>query len=62
VHPWYRQTFGYRPEALPVAHEVYLRSVSLPIYSAMTDAQVERVIAAVFEVIAAHRRRRRTLP
>jgi dTDP-4-amino-4,6-dideoxygalactose transaminase len=58
MHPWYRHTFGYRPDSLPVAHEVYRRSVSLPLYSAMTDAQVERVVAAVFDVIAKHRRRR----
>jgi perosamine synthetase len=30
-HPWYRRTFGYRPGDLPVAHEVYARSISLPI-------------------------------
>jgi perosamine synthetase len=62
VHPWYRKTLGHRPESLPVAHEVFLRSVSLPIYSAMADAQVERVVAAVFDVVAAHRRRRRRPP
>jgi perosamine synthetase len=55
-HPFYRQAFGYRPESLPVAHDAYLRSISLPIYSAMTDAQVEQVIADVVGVIEAHRR------
>jgi perosamine synthetase len=56
-HPYYRETFGYRPESLPVAHDAYLRSISLPIYSAMTDEQVERVIAAVLAVTRAHWRR-----
>jgi perosamine synthetase len=56
-HPYYRETFGYRPESLPVAHDAYLRSVSLPMYSGMTDDQVERVIETVLAVVAAHRRR-----
>ncbi len=55
-HPYYRETFGYRPESLPVAHDAYLRSMSLPMYSAMTDEQVERVVEAVLAIIAAHRR------
>jgi perosamine synthetase len=56
VHPYYRETFGYRPESLPVALDVYSRSVSLPLFSAMTDAQVERVIEAVREIVREHRR------
>jgi dTDP-4-amino-4,6-dideoxygalactose transaminase len=52
-HPYYRDAYGYRPESLPVAHEAYLRSISLPIYSAMTDAQVERVVGAVLAIAAA---------
>jgi dTDP-4-amino-4,6-dideoxygalactose transaminase len=56
-HLYYRETFGYRPESLPVAHDAYLRSISLPIYSAMTDDEVERVILAVLAVLAAGRRR-----
>jgi perosamine synthetase len=50
VHPYYRDTFGYRPGDLPVALDLYERSISLPLFSAMTDGQVERVIAAVLEI------------
>jgi perosamine synthetase len=57
-HPYYRDTYGYRPDGLPVAHEAYQRSVSLPIYSAMTDEQVEQVIVDVLAVTGAHRRSR----
>lgn len=56
VHPYYRDAFGYRPESLPVAYDLYLRSISLPIYSAMTDAQVDRVVDTVLEIVADHRR------
>lgn len=56
VHPYYRDAFGYRPESLPTAHGLYLRSISLPIFSAMTDAQVERVIATVEALVRDFRR------
>jgi perosamine synthetase len=56
VHPYYRETFQYRPESLPVAYDAYLRSISLPIYSAMSDDQVQRVIDAVLDLVAAHRK------
>jgi perosamine synthetase len=56
IHPYYREAFGYRPEQLPVALDLYRRSVSLPIYSKMTEAEVARVVDAVLEVASAHRR------
>lgn len=49
VHPYYREGFGYTPEQLPVALDLYQRSISLPIYSAMTESDVGRVIDAVLE-------------
>ncbi|MEZ4441052.1 MAG: DegT/DnrJ/EryC1/StrS family aminotransferase [Polyangiaceae bacterium] len=55
-HPYYRDTYGYVPTDLPVANAVYERSVSLPIYSAMTDAEVQRVIDTVTMLLAEHRR------
>jgi perosamine synthetase len=57
VHPYYRETYGYCPEDLPVAYREYLRAVSLPIYSRMTDADVERVIRAVREIVLGDGRR-----
>ncbi len=56
LHPYYRDTFGYRPESLPVAFDLYQRSLSLPFFSAMTDAQVERVIDAVQAIVREQRR------
>lgn len=49
IHPYYREQFGYTPEQLPVALDLYQRSFSLPIYSAMTESDVARVIDAVLE-------------
>lgn len=56
LHPYYRDTFGYRPKDFPVASEVYPRAVSLPIYPNMTVRDVEDVIGAV-RAIAEHNRR-----
>lgn len=56
LHPYYRDTYGYRPDQLPVASSLFARSLSLPIYSKMTDADVARVIEAVADVLKLHRR------
>ena len=55
-HPYYRDTFGYRPESLPVARELFERSVSLPLFSAMGDEQVDRVIEVVRALARTHGR------
>jgi perosamine synthetase len=56
LHPYYRETYGYRPEDFPVAYREYLREVSLPIYSRMTREDVEDVIRAVVEVVSRSRK------
>ena len=50
MHPYYRETYGYKPEDYPVAFREYQRIISLPIYSAMTDEDVADVIAAVTSI------------
>lgn len=47
LHPYWRDRYRLRPEQFPVSTEAYRTLVSLPIYSKMDDAAVERVIAAV---------------
>lgn len=51
IHPYYRKAYGYRPEDYPVAYREYLREVSLPIYSKMSDQDVEKVIDAVLGIV-----------
>ena len=46
-HPYWRDLRGPDAPALPVADDLFTRAVSLPIWSAMSDDQVDRVIAAV---------------
>lgn len=50
MHPYYRETYGYRPESFPVAYTEYQRIISLPVYSAMNDEDVADVIAAVTQI------------
>ena len=56
LHPYYQRAFGYRPGDFPDAEWVYQRSVSLPIYPAMTDQDAVDVVEAVKEVAETHRR------
>jgi dTDP-4-amino-4,6-dideoxygalactose transaminase len=52
IHPYWRDRYGLKPEDFPVAHDCFLRAVSLPIYSKMTDGDVERIIKAVKDVLS----------
>lgn len=56
LHPYWRDTYGLRPEIFPVATREYERAISLPIYSAMSDDDVTAVIDAVRAVVSADRR------
>ena len=47
LQPWYRQRYGYGPDKCPVAEDSYRHSLSLPLYPAMTDADVDRVIGSM---------------
>jgi perosamine synthetase len=55
LHPYYRDTYGYAPDDFPVATAEYLREISLPIYSRMSDADATDVIEAVRAVVSEHR-------
>ena len=46
LHPYYRETFGYRPGMLPVAEAAGDAVVSLPLYPSLQDSQLQRVIQA----------------
>ena len=52
LHPYYRDTYGYKPEDFPIATREYGREISLPIYSKMSDRDVDDVIDAVLATAA----------
>ncbi|HKO30485.1 MAG TPA: DegT/DnrJ/EryC1/StrS family aminotransferase, partial [Nitrospiraceae bacterium] len=56
LHPYYRDKWGYRPSDLPVSNMVFQRIVSLPLYSKMTDADIDHVIVTVKDLVKDSRR------
>ncbi len=56
LHPFYRETFGYVPGDCPVAHRIYERIISLPLFPCMSEDDVQDVVHAVNTVISAYRR------
>lgn len=50
-HPYYRRTFGWRPEDYPNAMRIGRQTVSLPISAKLTDEDVEDVVEAVQNVL-----------
>jgi perosamine synthetase len=55
-HPYYRERFGAREGQFPVAEAAYERLISLPMFHAMTDADVEDVIRALRKVLGHYAR------
>jgi perosamine synthetase len=53
---YYRKEFGYREGQFPVCEDVSARSIAIPFFPQMTEAQVARVGAALRSVLAAGRR------
>ena len=50
-HPYWRERYGLEAARFPHSQRAYERMASLPIYTKMSDADVERVITAVREVL-----------
>jgi dTDP-4-amino-4,6-dideoxygalactose transaminase len=53
---FYQKTYGYRTGDFPVAEDIYSRCLSLPIYAAMSAADVTYVIDTVRALIRENRR------
>ena len=51
MHPYYRETYGYKPQDLPVASSLYPEIITLPIYPDMTAGEVEFVCDAIKQII-----------
>lgn len=56
LHPYYRERFGYQPDALPNARAISDRTLSLPLSAALSDDDVGDVIEAVRRVVTYFRR------
>lgn len=51
LHPYYRRKYGYLRGALPVAENAGQRVISIPLFPAMTEAEVQHVIDQVRDLI-----------
>ncbi len=56
LHPYYRDRYGFAPDAFPVALDNYQRMLSLPLHPMLTPQDVNDVIDAVLDVAHTFRR------
>jgi dTDP-4-amino-4,6-dideoxygalactose transaminase len=56
LHPYYRERYRYSSGDFPHAENAFARCLSLPIYPDMNDAEVERVLNAVEQLVQKNRR------
>jgi perosamine synthetase len=54
MHHYYRETYGYAPQDLPVACSLYPGIITLPIYPDMTGDEVSYVCGSIKEIVAAN--------
>ncbi len=47
LQPYWRDSYRLTPSMFPASQEIFERTVSLPLYTRMTEADVDRVVAAV---------------
>ena len=56
LHPYYEETFGWKPEHLPVASSVWQRLVTLPLFPGMRPEEQQYVVRVVRELCTHHAR------
>jgi perosamine synthetase len=52
LHPYYRDTLGYKPSDCPCATSLYPELISLPLYPDLTPEQVERICSTLRKTVA----------
>jgi dTDP-4-amino-4,6-dideoxygalactose transaminase len=53
LEPYYQQRYGFQAGACPVAEDAAARTLSLPLFPSMTEAEQDDVVAAVAKVMGA---------
>jgi dTDP-4-amino-4,6-dideoxygalactose transaminase len=51
-HPYWRDRYQLTPEMFPVAELAYQQMLSIPLFTAMTDADQDRVISTLHQLLA----------
>ena len=55
THPFYRDTFGYKPEDYPIGNQVGENILTLPLTPGMNEQDVSDVVNGVYKVLSAYR-------
>jgi dTDP-4-amino-4,6-dideoxygalactose transaminase len=50
--PYWRDLYGLKPEMFPCSEAAYQSMLSIPLFTAMTDQDQDRVVAALHEILA----------
>jgi len=56
MHPYYTDTFGWKPEHCPVATTTFDRLISLPIFSGLRPNEIDHVIGTLLGTLKEHAR------
>ena len=48
---YWRERYGSKPDDFPVASRYFAGAVTLPLFPGMTDGEVDRVVAAVRNIL-----------
>ncbi|MEW5946642.1 MAG: DegT/DnrJ/EryC1/StrS family aminotransferase [bacterium] len=56
LHPWFRETFGFKRGDFPVAEKLYDTIVTLPLFPRMTDDDARSVVEALLRIVGYYRR------
>lgn len=51
LQPYWRDRYGLKPESFPNSQKLYERALSLPLYTRMTEADQQKVIEALREIL-----------
>jgi perosamine synthetase len=56
LHPYYRRTYGYKAEDLPISTREYEREISMPIYPDLDNDDVDYVVERLAGILSAAQR------
>lgn len=52
LHPYWRDRYELKPDSFPVSSSIYKKIISLPIYTKMTQDDVEKVVNSVKSILS----------
>jgi len=53
LQPFYRERFGSKPGAFPITERISSRTIALPFFSRLTEAEMDYVVTTLVEAVRA---------